>query len=156
MDEYATFWQCLPQWYFPLFWTFCMNQRSFIYCCIHNNYTQLYIIVIVVQFYPWIILSSFVSYSLSYIFIPPKHRKKFKLKYKANAQQINLISQSFTLEWTELCLNKFATWLVISYSYKCSLFIPLSFLINSVKINKQLQMTSSSLQATTTRNYLLI
>ena len=45
---------------------------------------------------------------------------------------------------------------MISYSYKCSLFISLSFLINNVKINKQLQMTSSSLLATTTRNYLLM
>ena len=45
-------------------------------CCIHANYTQLYIIIIVVQFYPWIILVSFVSYSLSYIFIPKKKTGK--------------------------------------------------------------------------------
>ena len=35
-----------------------------------------------VQFYPWIILVSFVSYSLSYISIPKNTGKKFKLNYK--------------------------------------------------------------------------
>ena len=44
----------------------------------------------------------------------------------------------------------------MSCSYKCSLFMPLLFVINNFKINIQLQITSSSLEAITTRNYLLM
>ena len=56
-------------------------------------------------------------HTFSYLKTQEKIKKKYK-KYKAKAQQINSIGQPSTLEWTELCLNIFATWLVISYSLK--------------------------------------
>ena len=84
---------------------------------LYTNYTQLYIIIIMVQFYPWIILVSFVSYSLSYIFIPKNTGKKCKLKYKAkNKNTVHVWPKEkkwslahSKLHWVTVCPKKIWT-----------------------------------------------